>query len=60
MLRHDRELRRLENAIAAIEQSPVSDKLRRHCLLTALAAEHDEQLRVLGRTRATARRPAGA
>jgi hypothetical protein len=51
ILRDDRELRRIESAIATIEQASASDKLRRHCLLAALMAERDELLRVLGRGR---------
>lgn len=58
ILRDDRELRRIESAIATIEQASVSDRLRRHCLLTALTAERDELLRALGRSRTPARRRA--
>lgn len=50
ILRDDRELRRLESAIAVMEQAPASERLRRHCLLAALEAERDELLRVLGRS----------
>jgi hypothetical protein len=50
ILRDDRELRRIETAIAAMERAPASERLRRHCLLAALEAERDELLRVLGRS----------
>ena len=50
ILRDDRELRRIENAIATIERASESDKLRRHCLLAALHAERQELLRALGRS----------
>lgn len=60
ILRDDRELRRVQSAIAQIEQASASDRLRRHCLLAALTAERDELLRALGRSRAPARRTAAS
>jgi len=57
IVRDDRELRRIESAIAMIERASASDKLRRHCLLMALKAERDELLRALGRSRGFAREP---
>ena len=57
ILRDDRELRRVECAIATIERSSASDKLRRHCLLTALQAERDELLHALGRSRSFTQGP---
>jgi hypothetical protein len=44
----DRELRRIEQAIAALEQSGA--RLRTHCLLAALTAERAELLRLGART----------
>jgi hypothetical protein len=49
VVRDDRELRRVERAIANIEQDTAAAQLRRHSLHTALTAERDELLRALGR-----------
>ena len=49
IVRDDRELRRVERAIAAIELSSASAKTSRRCLLTALYAERNELLHLLGR-----------
>lgn len=46
ILHDDRELRRLETAIAAIEQASPRDSMRSHCLLAALKAERKELLRI--------------
>lgn len=50
----DRELRRVEQAIAALERSGAN--LRTHCLLAALNAERAELLRLGARTGCAARR----
>ena len=49
IVRDDRELRRVERAIAAIAQN--KGMLSRHCLLAALYAERNNLLRELGRGR---------
>jgi hypothetical protein len=49
IVRDDRELRRVEQAIAAMESSGAGSKLGRQCLLAALVRERDELLRGLGR-----------
>ena len=46
ILHDDRELRRIETAIAAIEQASPRDSLRSHCLLAALKTERSELLRI--------------
>ena len=51
IVRDDRELRRVERAIAAIAQN--KGMLSRHCLLAALYAERNNLLRELGRGRVT-------
>ena len=55
ILRDDRELGRIETAIAAIEHSS-PDSLRTHCLLAALKAERDELLKIGCRSGIAARR----
>jgi hypothetical protein len=50
VVRDDRELRRLNQAIAAFEHKPNADRLRMHHLLAALIAARDE-------IRQAARRP---
>jgi hypothetical protein len=42
IVRDNRELRRLDRAIAAFEDRPCADRLRLHHLLSALRAERDE------------------
>lgn len=49
IVREDRELRRIENAIATIESARACSGLRNDCLLAALKAERDELLRIAGR-----------
>ncbi len=41
IVRDNRELRRLDRAIAAFEDRPCADRLRMHHLLAALHAERD-------------------
>lgn len=41
IVRTDRELRRLDRAIAAFDTKPCTDRLRQHHLLAALRAERD-------------------
>jgi hypothetical protein len=41
MVRSDRELRRLDQAIAALDEKPCADRLRLRHLLAALVAERD-------------------
>ena len=48
IVRDDRELRRLDIAIAAIRRDPVAARISRCCLLKALEAERDEILRSQG------------
>ena len=50
----DRELRRLEKAIATIHQNPVAARTSQYALLQALEAERAELLRILGRGRRVA------
>jgi hypothetical protein len=50
IVRDDRELRRLETAIAHIENLRPCSGPRNDCLLAALKAERDELLRITGRT----------
>jgi hypothetical protein len=56
ILHDDRELRRIEAAIAAIERAAPRDSARTHCLLTALKAERNELLKIGCRSGAAARR----
>jgi len=56
ILHNDRELRRIETAIAAIEQSAPRDSARTHCLLAALKAERNELLKIGCRSGAASRR----
>ncbi len=51
IVRDDRELHRLELAIASIENARPCASLRNDCLLAALKAERDELFRISGRTR---------
>jgi hypothetical protein len=57
--RDDRELRRLEHAIASIERDSAAEQRRRHCLYAALTAEREELLCALGRGRAAMRSRGG-
>lgn len=54
IVRDDRELRRIEKAIAAIRQNPAAARTSQFALLRALEAERDEQRRILGRGRRVA------
>jgi hypothetical protein len=56
ILHDDRELRRIETAIAAIEQAAPRDSARTHCLLAALKAERNELLKIGCRSGAASRR----
>jgi hypothetical protein len=51
IVRDDRELRRLNHAIAAFDARPCADRLRMQHLLSALLAERDEIERVARRRR---------
>ncbi len=55
IVRDDRELRRLEAAIAAIGQDRAAARTGRQCLLAALEAERDELLKIYGRARRSQR-----
>ena len=50
IVRDDRELRRIEQKIAAIENARPCSGLNNSCLLAALRAEREELLRIAGRT----------
>ena len=56
ILHDDRELCRIETAIAALEQAGPRDSSRTHCLLAALKAERNELLRLGCRSGAASRR----
>ena len=56
VVRDDRELRRLEAAIASIKESSPLVRSGRVCLLAALEAEREELLRCLGHRRGRAAR----
>lgn len=51
IVRDDRELRRLESVIGAIETARPCSGLSNECLLAALKAERDELLRITGHAR---------
>ena len=51
VVRDDRELRRIEAAIAALRRDRPSFQTRHQCLLAALEAERDELLKLNGRRR---------
>ncbi len=60
IVRDDRELRRVESAIAAILRDAGAARGRCQSLLAALEAERDEQLKLLGRSRKQTRMAAAA